>query len=70
MTHVIFGQPDDQHVIAVAEKLNNPIILDDKTIEYDVTITAGVHSLPAVFVNDELIAPYFCVLAQLRLRPI
>ena len=69
MTTVIFGQPDDDHVIAVAEKLNNPIILDDKTIEYDVTITAGVHSLPALFVNDELITPTSVYWRNLDLYP-
>lgn len=69
MTTVIFGQPDDEHVIAVAEKLNNPIILDDKTIEYDVTITAGVHSLPALFVNDELVTPTSVYWRNLDLYP-
>ena len=69
MTTVIFGQPDDEHVITVAKKLNNPIILDDKTIEYDVTITAGVHSLPALFVNDELVTPTSVYWRNLDLYP-
>lgn len=69
MTTIIFGQQDDEHVIAVAEKLNNPIILDDNTIEYDVTITAGLHSLPALFVNDELITPTSVYWRNLDLYP-
>lgn len=69
LTTIILGQQDDEHVIAVAEKLNNPIILDDETIEYKVQITAGLHSLPALFVDDELITPTSVYWRNLDLDP-
>ena len=57
MSTVIFGEQDDPIVITVAQQLNDPIILDESTIANDVTLTAGIHGTPALYLDDDLIEP-------------
>jgi len=51
LTTVIFGQQDDIHALAVAEHLPSYVILDDESIEHDVTITTDLDSKPVVFLD-------------------
>ena len=55
MTVLILGDSDDIHVEAVANHLEDYIILDKETIVSDVTISSNTYDAPSVYLNgDEL----------------
>jgi len=53
LTTVIFGKQNDIHALAVAEHLPSYVILDDKSIENDVSITTDLFSKPVVFLDNK-----------------
>ncbi len=50
---LILAQQNDVHALAVAEYLPNYLILDDKAIQNNLTITADLNSETAVFLDGE-----------------
>lgn len=66
---VIFGEADDFHVAAIASHLNNPIILDEATIQNNITLTAGLFNKPAMRLDGELIEPASVLWRNLDLDP-
>jgi len=66
---VIFGEADDLHVSALANHLDNPVVLDESTIQTDITITAGLFDTPAICLNGELLRPKSVLWRNLDLDP-
>lgn len=69
MTVLIFGQRDDLHANAVAERLDQSIILDDYLIEHHLTMTAGVNETPQLYLCGELLNPTAVYWRNLDLYP-
>ena len=69
MTVLILGEVDDLHVSTIALHLDNPIVLDEVTIQNDITLTAGLFDTPALRLNGELIKPTSVLWRNLDLDP-
>ena len=66
---VIFGEADDYHVVAIASHLDNPIVLDEATIQNDITLTTGLFDTPAIRLDGELLKPTSVLWRNLDLDP-
>lgn len=66
---VILGQTDCPQVIAIANELNDPIIIDDEAIEHRITIRAGLYDIPALYLDNQLLKPKAVCWRDLDLYP-
>ena len=61
MTTLILGDSDDIHVEAIANHLEDYIILDKETIVSDVTISSNTYDAPSVYLNGNELNPFTSV---------